>query len=393
VLITAMTNTAIDNCLAKLVELQEAGRVVGGSLTVGKLAGETAAGIDEIDPKWAHRAAGEAPWAVVGATVWQARKTSPEQLCYDLVVIDEGSQLLTGQAAIAVRRVKRGGRLVVAGDDRQLAPIVQADYPAAGEGPPLHRSILEALRAGDPDGVATRALVENFRMNDRLCEYPRRSIYPPEYGPATPEIAARRLRLARRPEGLVGMLTDPAWPLTMCVLEEVRATARNPVEAGLAAEVVVALRELVGVGDDEEFRERSVFVVSPHHAQIRLLRRALEERREWAPMPLVDTVDKVQGQERDAVVVSYGVSDVETALNERQFIYSLNRLNVSITRARSKTVLFLPRPLLEPPIQVLDLDDVAAGVAFMQGLMHWCAGQTAPVEAAVDGGRVTVYRG
>lgn len=55
----------------------------------------------------------------------------------------------------------------------------------------------------------------------------------------------------------------------------------------------------------------------------------------------------MQGQECEAVIVSYGVSDVECAMNEKEFIYSLNRLNVAITRARSKTIVFLPRPLLE----------------------------------------------
>lgn len=76
----------------------------------------------------------------------------------------------------------------------------------------------------------------------------------------------------------------------------------------------------------------------------------------------------MQGQECDVVLVSYGVSDVEYALQEKEFIYSLNRLNVAITRARMKTVVFLSRALLEPPLQALDRDDVAAGIAFMQGL-------------------------
>jgi AAA domain-containing protein len=51
----------------------------------------------------------------------------------------------------------------------------------------------------------------------------------------------------------------------------------------------------------------------------------------------------MQGQECEAVIVSYGVSDVGYAMNEKEFIYSLNRLNVAITRARSKTIVFLPR--------------------------------------------------
>ena len=45
----------------------------------------------------------------------------------------------------------------------------------------------------------------------------------------------------------------------------------------------------------------------------------------------------MQGQEAEAVVISYGVSDPEYALREAEFIYSLNRLNVSITRARTSS--------------------------------------------------------
>lgn len=394
VLVTAMTNAAIDNCLEKLLEIQVEQKVVEGEFTVGKLSGNGKGGIQSIDPKAADTAAAGCDQAVFGATVWQARKTPPEKLRYDLVVVDEGSQLRVGDSAIAIRRIASSGRLLVAGDDKQLAPIVQAEYPVPEDGLPLHRSILEALRAGDVDGTLTRALVENWRMNDRLCEYPRQSIYPEDYRPATEPIARRRLVTgAAAIDDVTRLLVDPDWPVTIAVLENVKATSKNPLEAGLAADVVTALRELLPVVDDHQFADESVFVVSPHHAQIRLLRRALAARREWSPMPLVDTVDKMQGQERDAVVVSYGVSDVETALNEKQFIFSLNRLNVAITRARAKTVLFVPRPLLEPPIQVLDQDDVAEGVSFMQGLVHWCIDQTSPVEVAAGGGRMTVYRG
>ncbi len=79
----------------------------------------------------------------------------------------------------------------------------------------------------------------------------------------------------------------------------------------------------------------------------------------------------MQGQECEVVIVSYGVSDVEHAMNEKEFIYSLNRLNVSITRARTKTIVFLPRPLIEPPMQVYEDDRLCDGVAFMQGLVQF----------------------
>jgi DNA replication ATP-dependent helicase Dna2 len=93
----------------------------------------------------------------------------------------------------------------------------------------------------------------------------------------------------------------------------------------------------------------------------------------WQSTPFVDTVDKMQGQESQAVIVSYGVSDTETALQEAEFIYRLNRLNVAITRAQAKCIVFLPRPLLEPSLELLRHDQAAQGLGFMHALIDYCA--------------------
>src|SRR5262249_47504372 len=158
---------------------------------------------------------------------------------------------------------------------------------------------------------------------------------------------------------------DPAYPLVVVVLNGVRATRANPVEADLAAQLVVALRTGLRGPDgrpyasDADFFRRGVFVVSPHHDQIRTIPQELARRRSWDSTPFVDTVDKMQGQEADAVVVSYGVADPEFALQEAEFIYGLNRLNVALTRGRTKTVLCLPAPLVEASPQVLDREQAA----------------------------------
>ena len=134
-------------------------------------------------------------------------------------------------------------------------------------------------------------------------------------------------------------------------------------------------------GDDQTFWRDRLFIVSPHHVQIRAIRRELAERRQWHCAPFVDTVDKMQGQEADCVVISYGVADVETALRENEFIYSLNRMNVALTRGRAKTIVLLSRQLLDPPVTVLDDPATADGVAFIQGLADWAeAGESTPVQ-------------
>lgn len=78
----------------------------------------------------------------------------------------------------------------------------------------------------------------------------------------------------------------------------------------------------------------------------------------------------MQGQEADSVIISYGVSDPEYAASEAEFIYSRNRLNVSITRARSKSIVFIPRPLIDATPEILDCREVTEGLGYMRDLAN-----------------------
>ena len=107
-------------------------------------------------------------------------------------------------------------------------------------------------------------------MCDVLCTYPASSIYPAAYAPANSEVAGRRLSFdTPLPEGFLGKVLDPTHPMVMCVMEEASGAAENLKEARLVAAVAVKLRELLPEGSDEEFWAERLFIVSPHHAQIR----------------------------------------------------------------------------------------------------------------------------
>ncbi len=182
---------------------------------------------------------------------------------------------------------------------------------------------------------------------------------------------------------LINWILDPDYSLSVIILENTQATVENEIEAELVAKLAVHLREHLLRGEthkkypdneegDSAFWKNNLFIVSPHRAQIRTIQSHLSKLRTWHQSPFVDTVDKTQGQEADAVIVSYGVSDTDTAMNEAEFIYSLNRLNVSITRAKSKCIVFLPRPLLEPPLEILQNKKAADGFNHMLNLVDFC---------------------
>ena len=179
------------------------------------------------------------------------------------------------------------------------------------------------------------------------------------YKPATEKIGNQKIRLKgtkgkNAETRLLRWLLDPEWPLVVGILEDVQATIENRVEAELVAKLAVHLREHLQPVDgtpfsdtiegDRKFWRHGLFIVSPHHVQIRAIRRELSRLREWQGPTFVDTVDKMQGQQCQNVIVSYGVSDPETALAEAEFIYGLNRINVSVSRACAKCVVFLHPP-------------------------------------------------
>ncbi len=412
-LLTAFTHSAIDNALRKAAELQGRLRIVRGEFPIHKLdkSKSRLAGMEDVRDLPSKK--GKAGWVwsaddavgLCGGTVWSIFKGEGGRRA-DLIVVDEGSQLRVPEAAIVLGRLGAATRLLIAGDDKQLPPIVQAAYPDPEAGEPiLHRSIFECLKAQDPDRRYTSTLLENWRMSRTLCLYPAEQIYTSDYRSAGEDIAARRLSLAK-PSAVNAMadeLLDPDYPLVIAVLDGIRATVENRIEADLVARAAVQLRQRLQIGPrrpypdtlegDAAFWKDGLFVVSPHHIQIKAIRRALMTARAWHGAPFVETVDRMQGQECEVVIVSYGVSDVEHAMNEKEFIYSLNRLNVSITRARTKTIVFLPRPLIEPPMQVYEDDRLCEGVAFMQGLVQFAQHRGEALHyPQPDAGELKVFR-
>jgi uncharacterized protein len=84
-----------------------------------------------------------------------------------------------------------------------------------------------------------------------------------------------------------------------------------------------------------------VLIVSPYNMQVNLLRSLLPSGAR------VGTVDKFQGQEAAVVLVSMTSSTAEDVSRGLDFLYSRNRLNVAISRARCLAVVIASPRLLE----------------------------------------------
>jgi uncharacterized protein len=85
-------------------------------------------------------------------------------------------------------------------------------------------------------------------------------------------------------------------------------------------------------------------VVAPYNAQVRCLRECLD-RADLADVA-VGTVDKFQGQQAAVVFFSMATSSGEEIPRNVAFLYSRNRLNVAVSRAKCLAVLVCSPELL-----------------------------------------------
>lgn len=392
--VTAFTHAAIENLLVKMQEsIDEYG--LAAELPLYKLRDLRTPKGERCLQALPHdrvESVVDYPALVLGGTVHSFGRLEKFLPSLDILIVDEASQMKPAELALVITALGEEGRLILAGDDLQLPPIVLGGYPVPDDGlPGLEDSIFAYLRhRDDPASPAyTCQLLENWRMNATLSLFPAETLYSSGYAPATEAIGRQQLSLlpgeppASPGRELAHWILDPTYPLVLCVLENVRTTVENRIEAELVAHLTSALRERLAdpatgapypATEDGDYRfwRQGLFVVSPHHAQIHAIRSLLAGIRDWQYQPFVDTVDKMQGQEADAVIISYGVSDIETALAEAEFIYSRNRLNVSVTRSRSKCIVFLPRPLLEPPLDLLQNERASLGLLHMLNLQEFC---------------------
>ncbi|HEX8244010.1 MAG TPA: AAA domain-containing protein [Longimicrobium sp.] len=377
ILVSAATHRAIANVLVRIArELAAAG--IPSPLRLVKLEGRGSeadreagdAGVELVSDERLAAILAESDETglpvVVGSTVWSLWKRMraasieggdedagadvPVSPMFDVVVIDEASQMKVADALIALSSIRRGGRVVLCGDDRQLAPIVRGSYDEENT---LFGSVFSHFAAR----FGRLALRESRRMNAPLVGYPRRTFYPG----LVSMVPGRRLLAS--PDGVD--LSDPTnallWELVfgtddsvvLLTYADVHGTARNPFEAHLAARIATlaraGLREpATGAAYDADgFREQALAILSPHRAQNSAILHELTTMG-WAygELPVVDTVERMQGNEREMVIVSYAVADREYAEREAEFLLDPHRFNVSITRPRAKLVVMMSDEVL-----------------------------------------------
>lgn len=261
---------------------------------------------------------------VAAGTAWLfTREKMPE---LDVIFIDEAGQMSLANAVAVATSAKS---VVLVGDPQQLAQPGKGSHPlmpeVASELFP-HGSAASALQhvlnnhetIPDEEGIF---LDTTQRLHPEICAFISETMYN------------GRLENAGHCGNRSIIMSDGSHQagIRWCPVEH----EGNKMYAN---EEVDAITKIVGqfVGATRTNRNREVcqltptdiMIVAPYNSQVNDLRVAL-------PDCQVGTVDKFQGLEAPIVIVSLTASSSEDVPRGMEFLYSTNRLNVAVSRAKT----------------------------------------------------------
>ena len=305
------------------------------------------------------------------ANIHTSGQDEPGAELFDLVIIDEASQVDVANATLPFIAAAADAAFIVCGDDLQMPPIHTAEPPLGLEA--MVGSVYGYL--ADIGQVTPSPLETNYRSNSEIVEFVRSAGYDSLHAHSpdlrlnllTPvPVAAPAGWPATLPyDSGYAALLDADQPSTAFVYSEGLASQWNEFEAQTTAALVRLLFGRLADQLDNDilpgatqplpssltaypidtFFTKGVGVVTPHRAQQSLVTARLIEAFQGVPgvtddliRSAVDTVERYQGQQRDVMIATMALGDPDSIADEDEFLYGLRRFNVMASRARAKVI-------------------------------------------------------
>ena len=274
---------------------------------------------------------GSSPIAVqiVAGTAWLFADAAADQ-AFDYLFVDEAGQVSVANLVAMGTSAKN---IILLGDQMQLSQPVQGVHPGDSG-----LSSLDYLLRGQAT-IAPEAgvfLETTFRMCPDVCQFISEAVYD---GRLLPDVRTRGQRLVLDKTAHAALAATGVQHVP--VFHE-GCSQRSDEEVRLVRELLESLLQQHYVdhtGNTHPMTLNDVLVVAPYNVQVNALKDALPEHAR------VGTVDKFQGQEAEVVIVSMTTSSQEDLPRFMDFLFSKNRLNVAISRARC-LALFIANPKL-----------------------------------------------
>ncbi len=258
---------------------------------------------------------------IVGSTLIKSQLYPLKALKFDLILIDECSQVPISLALLGMVKARKW---VLIGDDKQLLPIFKS---VKKEDVNVLKKLSSFCYLREKYKNREKWLKIHYRSNADIILFSSKYIYENEIKPH-PKCYEKKLNVR-----LHGFLSGdkPVIFLNVPGREDfVEKSRRNEDEAYVIENIVYALIKN-GVGC------KDIGIITPYRAQRNLIKEKIErikEKIEKVGDIEVSTVDSFQGREKPVIIYSI----TATSKDGVDFAGNINRFNVAVTRAVNKLI-------------------------------------------------------
>ncbi|MGA2123878.1 MAG: TM0106 family RecB-like putative nuclease [Acidimicrobiales bacterium] len=274
---------------------------------------------------------------LIGGTAWLFAKPEMRQYPVDVLIVDEAGQLALADAVASTNGARN---MLLLGDPLQLSQVAKAEHPGDSGASVLQHVLGTHLTIPNTQGVF---LAKTWRMHPDVCEFISTQIYED--------------RLTSD-ESCVQQETEFGTGLRWLEARHSRRSTESIEEAELVAGQIsrlVGTKWIDQKGESRVLEGRDFMVVAPYNDQVRLLQAT------FRAVPGLDsvqvgTVDKFQGREAPVVFFTMTTSSAADMPRGPEFLFSRNRLNVAVSRARCLAYLVCTEELLNS--RAADIDDM-----------------------------------
>ena len=259
----------------------------------------------------------------------------------DYLIIEEAGQMSLATAIAAGTCAKN---LILVGDQNQLEQPIQGIHPNDSG-----MSVINYYLKKDENSEEIHAVVpedkgvfldRTHRLHPKICDFVSEAFYGSKLLPVRQNIQ-RELIWEKTPESNI---TGAGIRLLLTAHEGCSKVSKT--EANEVKQVFNSLLQHASlkVGDSiRRVQAKDILVIAPYNMQVELLKTCLPEGSK------VGTIDKFQGQEAEVVIVSMTTSGPEEIGRDANFLFSKNRLNVALTRAKCLAIVLFSARLLTFP--------------------------------------------
>jgi len=341
VLLVSYTHAAVDTILVKLKETGAKFLRVGRSSRVRpELSSYTAEKVTESCTTSDSVTAVYNSYSVIATTCLATDHAAIVNRQFDFVIVDEAGQALLPSV---LKALLKADRFILVGDPAQLPPVVTSRHARALG---LDKSLFSVLSTP----ANTLDLNLQYRMNRTIASLANHLTYAGKLLCGSQQVEERRLSVEVEDVGWLGLCLSSQLDVAAVMLDTGGSCREVSLPAGIANyEEALVVEKILHALQSANLGLDKIGVIAPYSAQVKHVREMCAKNGHHEVE--VGTVDQFQGRDKDVIIYSCtrsfqqrkqkgekGKND-QFDHNKAGIMNDERRLNVAITRARTKLVI------------------------------------------------------